>query len=516
MTRTALLSLLFATSAAAQDRELAKFHPDDATNLGGMSLAVSGTTAIVGAPFDSELGSNAGAAYLFDTSTGAQIAKLLAADGSPFDEFGTSVDVDGDVAVVGAKMHGVGGAAYLFDVATGQQLFKLVADDIEAIDLFGYDVAISGAAAIVGSPWDGPTNAGSVYVFDVATGQQLDRLTPFPPESGSNFGWQLALDGSTALIGAPQRDGVTTNTGGAFLFDVASGQQLHTLLAGDGAFSDCFGCRVALDGNTALVAAINSDNPVSEAGAVYVFDATTGQETNKLTRADAQDSDTFGTGLALEGGTAAIGAYRNELGDDAGGVYLYDTSTWQEYAALFASDGGVGDRFGVNGLGLSNNTLIVPAAGNQHPGQQTNGSLYTFLAGPARGAGYCGLAAPNSSGAAARLGAFGWSDPTFGAVALPTGQFALLLNSLAQGSSVPPGSQGTLCLGGAIGRHTQSVRFSGDSGSVWLDVDLTDLPTPSGPVAVQPGETWNFQVWFRDANPGPTSNFTDAVSVTFR
>ncbi|MFT7679579.1 MAG: hypothetical protein ACI8QC_003583 [Planctomycetota bacterium] len=57
---------------------------------------------------------------------------------------------------------------------------------------------------------------------------------------------------------------------------------------------------------------------------------------------------------------------------------------------------------------------------------------------------------------------------------------------------------------------------SGAGGELGLALDLANTLTPSGPVAVLAGETWNFQCWYRDNNPGPTSNFSDAVSVTFR
>ena len=79
----------------------------------------------------------------------------------------------------------------------------------------------------------------------------------------------------------------------------------------------------------------------------------------------------------------------------------------------------------------------------------------------------------------------------------------------------PPGSQGTLCLGGAVGRYAKQVANTGTAGVLVLVLDLTDTPTPNGPVTVLAGETWNFQAWFRDKNPGTTSNFTNGVSVTF-
>jgi hypothetical protein len=83
----------------------------------------------------------------------------------------------------------------------------------------------------------------------------------------------------------------------------------------------------------------------------------------------------------------------------------------------------------------------------------------------------------------------------------------------------PGGSTGNLCLGGSIGRYTGpgQVQNSGALGTFSLAIDLTDMPTPTGGVPALVGQTWNFQAWFRDAILGlPTSNFTDALALTFR
>jgi len=98
---------------------------------------------------------------------------------------------------------------------------------------------------------------------------------------------------------------------------------------------------------------------------------------------------------------------------------------------------------------------------------------------------------------------------------LPLNQFGMFLASKSQGFvQHPGGSDGNLCLGGGIGRFTKpgQVYQTGEAGTGVLDVDLNAIPTPQGPVAVQPGETWYFQSWFRD---GGSSNFTDAIAVTF-
>ncbi|MEM8709622.1 MAG: hypothetical protein AAGG01_01605, partial [Planctomycetota bacterium] len=84
-------------------------------------------------------------------------------------------------------------------------------------------------------------------------------------------------------------------------------------------------------------------------------------------------------------------------------------------------------------------------------------------------------------------------------------------------SSMPGGSQGNLCLSGSIGRFDGpgQIQATKALGRAVLQLDLDSHPTPSGPVAVQAGETWSYQCWFRDSTAGaPTSNFSDGVTVT--
>ncbi len=120
------------------------------------NAAMSGTTAIVGAPFDDDNGNASGSAYLFDTTTGQQIAKHLPDDGAASDNFGFWVAISGTIAIVGAygdDDYG-SGSAYVFDISdpgNSVQMFKLLPDDGAAGDFFGYPVAISGDTAIVGT-----------------------------------------------------------------------------------------------------------------------------------------------------------------------------------------------------------------------------------------------------------------------------------------------------------------------------------------------------------------------------
>lgn len=139
------------------------------------------------------------------------------------------------------------------------------------------------------------------------------------------------------------------------------------------------------------------------------------------------------------------------------------------------------------------------------------------------GSAYCGPAIPNSTGVGATLSARGssrvaWNDVTLEARSLPLNATAFFLASQSQGSVVGPGgSQGRLCLGGAIGRFVGpgQVQSSGSQGSALLRLELSQLPTPTGPTAAVAGATWNFQCWYRDLNPSATSNLSAALALTF-
>lgn len=138
--------------------------------------------------------------------------------------------------------------------------------------------------------------------------------------------------------------------------------------------------------------------------------------------------------------------------------------------------------------------------------------------------GICASTVPNSTGVAGALTTIGSqsvsdNSMSLAATSLPTQTFGLFIVSQQAGFvQNPGGSQGNLCLGGAIGRYVGpgQIMNSGQSGAVTLLIDLSNTPLPSGSVAIAAGETWNFQYWHRDNVAGtPTSNFTDGIAVTF-
>ncbi len=139
---------------------------------------------------------------------------------------------------------------------------------------------------------------------------------------------------------------------------------------------------------------------------------------------------------------------------------------------------------------------------------------------PGIGDNYCGPAVNNSSGQPGVMRGEGSTvvtnnDVELFAEQLPFNRLGYFLTSTTQGTIVtPPGSQGTLCLAGQIGRYAKQVQNSGGAGAFSMVVDLTSMPPLQS--AVIAGETWNFTAWFRDVNPNQTSNFTDGLSILFQ
>jgi hypothetical protein len=309
-----------------------------AGDLFGSSVAVSGNLALVGAEVGDGVGVNSGCAYVFNLLTGALVAKLQAnpGEGASGDAFGSTVALSGNVALVGAPNSDQAspsvsncGAAYIFNATTGAQLFKLTAGGTEAHlgDSFGFDVALNGHLALIGaSSGDGAVvNSGTAYLFHVVTGGLLLELsTPPGAEASDDIGTSVAMSGNLALVGARLGDGAVGNSGVAHVFNTATGTYLRTLQAPDGVANDNFGSSVALDGYLALVSSTGDDDIGSGSGSAWLFDVRTGTALRKLTAPDGAASDFFGRAVDLCGGIAVIGAeWDDDLRVDSGAVYVF-------------------------------------------------------------------------------------------------------------------------------------------------------------------------------------------------
>ncbi len=380
-------ALLLSTAVAYADLgdQLSKLVAEDGEegDRFGFSVAMSGATAIVGAHFDDDNGPDSGSAYLFDATTGQQIAKLLAEDGAVLDRFGFAVAISGTTAIVGAYFDddngSNSGSAYLFDTTTGQQIAKLLAEDGSAGDRCGFSVGISGTTAIVGAYFDDDngTNSGSAYLFDTTTGDQIAKLLPKDGSGGDRFGWAVAISGSTAIVGGYHNDDNGPNSGSAYLFDTTTGDQIAKLLPIDGAQADEFGYSVAISGTTAIVGARLDDDSGNNSGSAYLFHSTTGEQIAKLLPNNNSEDDNFGVSVAISGPNAIVGASTDDdSGIDSGSAYLFDKDSGCKIVVIRPDDGEAGDEFGF-AVAISGGTALVGARFDDDNGIDA-GSAYLF------------------------------------------------------------------------------------------------------------------------------------------
>ena len=207
----------------------------------GDAVATNGDFAIVGASNEDEQGTDAGAVYFYEqlNNQWTESAKVLAPDGAAEDDFGGSVDMFSDLAIVGARFDDLIGSAYIYRLSgnTWNLEEKIAPNDGNNGDNFGISVAISGDVAAVGA-W-GSGDFGAVYIFTYQAGNwtQTDKIIPADGEMGDRFGWSLDLDGNYLLAGSPMDDDNGAESGSAYIYQYDNGWALDKKISandGDG------------------------------------------------------------------------------------------------------------------------------------------------------------------------------------------------------------------------------------------------------------------------------------------
>jgi hypothetical protein len=314
----------------------------------GNSLDISGDTLVIGAHWmdDGDL-SNSGAAYVarsfYDETTETWTMEEqveLTSDSVAKAEFGYAVAISGDVVVVGARKDSekglYSGSVYVFrnNGSTWIREAKLYADDAQAQEYFGSSVAIDGDTIVVGANYGrkGDSQTGSVYVFKYngSDWQQEAELFGNDLGAGDKFGYSVAIEDDTIIVGAPRHDDSETDSGAAYVFRRDAGTWIQDPnFTGSGLFEKAyFGHSVALSGNTAVVGAYRNDldvdsNLLVDAGSAYVFrfDGSIWPEEEKLIPADAVGGEEFGWAVAISGDTVVVGAHKD--GNFAGSAYVF-------------------------------------------------------------------------------------------------------------------------------------------------------------------------------------------------
>ena len=353
----------------------------------GISVAISGDTALVGASGDTVAGNiYEGSAWVFirSGSIWSPQAQLIAPDGTAGEYFGWSVALSGDTALVGAPYATVDantaqGAAYVFTRSSSSwsPQAKLTASDGVAGDGFGSAVALDGDTALVGAPYQ----QGSTYVFSRSASNwtQQAKFTASNPSASDFFGNSVSLSGDTALVGAIYENaGGIIDQGAAYVYlrsnDVWALQQ--RLIAADGLAGDYFGSSVALSGDTALVGAKGDDGTYTDQGSAYVFlrSGSSWSQQQKLVSATPAMSDDFGSAVALAGDTALVGATG---GSGSATLFTRSGSSWTQQQVLTASDARSNDYFGYS-VAISGDTALVGSIFSDMGANIDQGAAYFY------------------------------------------------------------------------------------------------------------------------------------------
>jgi hypothetical protein len=304
----------------------------------GHASAISGDTAVVGAPGDNDLGASSGSASVFvRDGTGWMLQQtLLPDDGQQGSVFGSSVAIDGNTIVVGATEAG----------------------------FFGLGAAY-------------------VFVFDGLTWTQQDKLLPGTPSALSNFGATAAIDGDTVVVGAPHPQGIVPAEGEAYVYfrSGTTWSQQQRVLANDGAPGEWYGTSVSVSGDRMAVGASKDDPKGTDSGSAYVFKrvGTSWTQEAKVFPEDGSSLDRFGASVSIDADTLSVGAWGDDdLGSGSGSAYVFARSgeTWSPQGKLHAPDASTGDFFG-GSMSVSGDTLVV-GANIGDGGAIDSGSAYVF------------------------------------------------------------------------------------------------------------------------------------------
>lgn len=380
---------------AATDGHLTVGDGSERGDALGYSVALSGDTALVGTWSDdinSHEDQGSVRVFVRHGNGWSQQTRLFSRSGRDHDQFGYSVALSGDVAVVGAPGTASKGAAYVFQ-RNGDEWFQraeLTAPEGAEWDFFGAAVTVSDDTILVGAPnatVDAHYRQGSAYVFvhaDTEWMHQASLVTAYGA-ANSSFGTSLALSGDTALIGAPHAPSDYYDSSGAASIFVRQGndwnEQVHLRLAGlDGYLSDDFGLSVAISDRVAVVGAPGKNE---DRGAVYLFarEGSSWVESAKLQAPDGDRGDQFGHSVAIAKASILIGTPGDSIGTEGsqGSAYLFWQldGHWLQQAKLVAERGAEGDVFG-SAIAMSDDRYLLGAPGAGPAANHGQGAAYVF------------------------------------------------------------------------------------------------------------------------------------------
>ncbi|MEA1920405.1 MAG: hypothetical protein U9N52_11225, partial [Campylobacterota bacterium] len=373
----------------------------DINDYFGSGVSMSGDMIAISAPSEDTQGFGAGSVYIYKKNSNHSVTlvqKLQANDIEQGDAFGSSVDMDSEYLVIGAKYEDEtavsAGAVYLYKkVSTGkfEQFDKLMGKS--AYEYFGASVAIHDDNVIIGAPGKDDTR-GVAYHYNI-TDQNLTSYFHQPRDLGDSFGYSVGISGDYFTVGAIHEDSNGSNAGSAYLFKRGNTTQIKHLYATDAEAEDLFGYSVGMNGNYILIGAKDEDSNGANAGSAYLFKRENDSNITQIAKIqsdDIQANDNFGSSVSINSDYIVVGAMgEDSTALDSGSVYIFkrnsdhdnDVTQMAKIQALHygISDSDNSDSFGVS-VDIDNDNIIVGAHGRDTTSIKNSGAAYLYKKDP--------------------------------------------------------------------------------------------------------------------------------------
>jgi hypothetical protein len=385
----AILSTTVSTFAAVPVRnEFMKLVPGAHGSPGtdyfqkfGASIDMAGGRVLVGAWGDDTVAADSGAAYLFNATTGQFLNKFTTTQNFS-STIGQSAALYGNSVLTGTpnRTGGRGGIVHLFDATTAVRTRFILPSGVSTFDYYGAPVAVDGTTALVGAFGDDDNGffAGAAYLMNITNNTLIAKLKPNDALAEDEFGFAVDISNGIAIVGSESN---AATVGGAYLFNASTGAQLSKLVPSDGAINDSFGNSVAIDGHYAVVGSRFDDNANGpDAGAAYLFDITNPTapvQVAKWVPGDVHPSSGFGVSVAISGNYAIVGeAVQTVPGIDMGAAYLFDVGTRSLVTKLLPANNYIAEEFGWSVA--IDGTVAAVAAQNDNPDGTSPGAVFLF------------------------------------------------------------------------------------------------------------------------------------------
>lgn len=352
----------------------------------GMRLAFVYGTLAISSPRTFVGGFDSGRVYFFDPETWQEIKFIDDPDPFVTNNFGFSVTELGlGLIAIGSHRADTGalnaGAVHIINFDTGALVRTLLSPNPTINGSFGHQTATVGPYLLVGASGDinaasTAITAGAAYLFNPHSGDLIGAFDQPSPQAGDAFGLWMAVDEERVYLTAQSRDGAAANIGTVYVFDAGTRAFEREIVNPDPNEGDLFGGSISVHEGILAVGALTDDTQGTDAGAAYLFDATTGTLLDRIYSPEPRDFARFGV-VTQDGARLAVGAPGSLAEEVPGEAFLFDAAGQVELQRFAGVSGDPSDGFG-NPIRLFGNTLAIGAPTEDFQEFESPGAVYVY------------------------------------------------------------------------------------------------------------------------------------------